>query len=192
MKRLLWLILLILAAGSCVLAQTPGFVQHSDESLTWGYNGINVKNYTVSLPQPTQTGNVVIVNVGIGVSATPSGLKVTDDASTSNTYTLLNSIGSSQTGNYVAQFCGAQTNSAQRFTVSATSDLGSDYVKASATEFYNVAAGSGGCTSADQTWTNNEQTASTTVNCGTGTNTTSTANDLIHLFAWNTAAPPDR
>jgi hypothetical protein len=180
-NRLIPLCVAILLTSSA-FAQTPGLVQAASDSMTMGYNSTNVASYQIPLPAPTHPNNVVLVHFGSGNTSTPGGLKVVDDASTSNTYTLLASVGSTSLGDYLATFCAVQTNPAQRFTVeTSATDLGTSYVMVSVEEFYNVNTGSGGCTSADQTWTLAQTTASTTVDCGSSSATT-TAGDLISMF----------
>lgn len=163
---------------SYAASQTPGFVQHSDESLTWDWDSAsyNIKTYTVVLNQPSQVGDIVIYNFATADSDLPSGLTISDG--TSNSYTDVNSVSNSTLGITLVQFCGVQTNSAQVFTITGSTNLGSAWVKASATEFHNAS-----CT-VDQTWTHAATTASTTVTAGTATKAPSKTNDLIHTFFW--------
>jgi hypothetical protein len=127
----------------------------------------------------TISGNTVIVNVILGTGTTPTGLKVQDNASGgTNTYTLVNSQADSTNSNFIYQYCAVQSNAgATLFTISATTDLGATFVKASATQYYNLS-----CT-ADQTW-GQRHAASATWSCGSASKSTSTVNDVIHGFFW--------
>jgi hypothetical protein len=166
-----------------VQAQVPGLVQNCSNSLTWGFSETPVSSYILNCNQPTRTGNVVLVNLSILDSATaPKGLTITDNGAIPNTYHLLSTATSSRNGSASYIFCGVQANPASRFTVSASSNLGGEYVSESATEFFNVATGAGGCASADQSWQNDATTASTTVTAGTAAAAPTTTGDLIYQF----------
>jgi hypothetical protein len=195
MKRILLIPLLLWCA--LAHAQSPGFVQACSNSLTWGFSSTNLTRYILNCNQPTKTGNVVIVALALESTATvPTGLTITDNASGgSNTYTRINTSTSATNGSLLAVFCGVQTNPASQFVPSGTTDIGSNFVWESATEFFNVTTGAGGCTSADQTWTGDGTTASTSVACGSAKAPT-TSGDLLLQYAYTdnggtfTGAPP--
>jgi hypothetical protein len=158
---------------------TPGRFSGALNSLTYGYFTSNNTVYTLNGP-PTHANNVVLVYGWTNDATAPSGLKILDNAS--NTYTLLDSVNDATTGNTGFIFCGVQSSPASQWLLEATTNLGGTYQELGEEELYNVATGSGGCTSADQTWTHVISSASTTVTAGSSGKTTSTANDLIFMF----------
>lgn len=172
MKRL---VLFLLAVGKLLAVATPGFYQHNDPSLTWGYENTNTKFTITGMQQPTHVGNVVLINLFLAAASAPSGLAITDDAS--NTYTLVNSQGSATNGSFLAQYCSVIGTASQNFKAAATTDLGNaGWVKMSATEYYNST-----CT-VDQFWVRDATSGLTTLTFS-GTKTIATSGDLLHFIA---------
>jgi hypothetical protein len=173
----LW-VLLLLSLVCPLWAATPTFVQSASEVNLMTYpdsDGFTTIKY--NFPNKTQTGNCAFVWLQVGTGTTQSPT-VTDDGG--NTYTVIASQADTTNLNYGYLFAAPITSRSQYLTVSwAAIQV---YSQSEAVEFANVTS----CTSPEQTWSQNETTASTTITAGTSAKTTSTTGDLLLMFATQT------
>lgn len=144
MKSFVLLVPLLLGSV-LVSAQTPTLVQHvscpNSQGLGSGVGGPvnNTEVYTCPLPEPSQSGNAVIVGLFAGASSSPKWA-VSDDRS--NAYTLAGSTTDSQ-GNLIAVYYALNVAKGTRsITVQNTGSPVTGYISVSASEYYNVAQAS--------------------------------------------------
>jgi hypothetical protein len=180
MKNIFLIITIILFGYSFIFAATPTLVQHFDMNEV-GYtpggnptaNGLTNGYFT--LPNPTLSGNCLILVVGYDTSSNQSISSITDDKS--NTYTSAGKpINNSTNHKALAVFVAPNvTAGAQKITVNFSAST--PWVWAKITEFYNVAT-----SSPVDVYQGTVVSGSSTIS--SGSITPSTSGDLLYQVAY--------
>lgn len=143
---------------------TPTLIQHVTGPTV---SNLGADSYKLQLPNPTLSGNCVIVAVTTGSSNT---ISVSDDKS--NSYTSVTSV----TGNQFCQVFTALNVTAGATVITCSFNATQNDVQALASEFNNIATSSAG---------DGSHTASGTATAvAAGSFTTTTAGDLIYHVGW--------
>lgn len=166
--------LLILAFPLFVSAQTPTLVQHAScpNSRNTGNQQSNTPDYKCPLPEPSQSGNAIIVGVR---SAAQGSFSISDDKS--NSYTLVNSV-SDGSGTYVAIYLAINVASGTRFIDFHRTTPNADAAALSVSEYYNVALSS----AVDKS---NCNAGSSSTSITAGSMTPAVSGDLLWQWATN-------
>jgi hypothetical protein len=176
MNRAKWLLLLLLFP-LCSAAQTPTLVQHvtCPNSRNTGNEQSNTPDYKCPLPEPSQTGNTVVVGV---VSAAQGTFTLSDDKG--NSWILAGSVIDGN-GAYVAIYVASNVANGTRMLRLHRTTANADFVEMSASEYYNVAASS----VVDTAQCNGSNSGSSTT-IAAGNITPSVSGDLLWQWAVNT------
>ena len=130
---------------SMAWAQTPTLVQHvscqNSGAIGSGWDGSSMSStpvYLCPLPEPSQTGNALVLGLFSDNSGNPTWT-VSDDKS--NTWTMAGSSKDNK-GNIIAIYYALNVAAGTRFLSVKNSGGTAGYLAASASEYYNVAASS--------------------------------------------------